>query len=88
MSIDYLKDGNLLKVIGHPVRLRILKGLIKHECNVSRIVSSLKIPQSTVSQHLGILRARQIIRPRKEGVRTCYSVVDDKVRRIIAAIDK
>jgi ArsR family transcriptional regulator len=41
------------------------------------------LPQSTLSQHLGILRNRGIIEPRKEGVRTCYRIADGRIPRIL-----
>jgi len=86
MEINYLKNSDLFKAIGHPVRLHILYGLMKDDCNVSKIVKSLGIPQSTVSQHLGILRTRKIIKSRKDGTKTCYSIVDDKIRKILAIL--
>ncbi|MDY6968291.1 MAG: metalloregulator ArsR/SmtB family transcription factor [Spirochaetota bacterium] len=83
-DIDFKKDSGILKALGHPVRLRIVTGLIVHdECDVNTIVAELKIPQSTISQHLSILKNSGIITPRKEGVRTCYSVVEKRVREII-----
>ena len=86
MTINYLKSSDLLKAIGHPVRLQILQGLMKDECNVGKIVKSLGIPQSTVSQHLAILRTRKIIKSRKDGTKTCYSIVDDKIRKILTIL--
>ncbi len=81
--MDFIEAGKILKVLGHPVRLEIVHNLMRDECNVNNIVQRLNIPQSTVSQHLRILQDRGIITPRKEGVITCYSVVDDRVREII-----
>lgn len=81
--MDFNEAGKILKVLGHPVRLEIVHNLMRDECNVNNIVQRLNIPQSTVSQHLRILQDRGIITPRKEGVITCYSVVDDRVREII-----
>ncbi len=78
--------SELLKAMGHPVRLRILKGLIRHGCNVGRIVAALGLPQSTVSQHLSILRKCGVIAPQKKGVRTCYEVVDVRARKIVDAL--
>lgn len=89
MSIDFSKDSEILKALGHPLRLKIVNGLLNtDECNVNTIVEKLRIPQSTASQHLGILRNRGIIAPRKEGVKTCYRVVDQRVRRIVELLDK
>ena len=86
--INYKNDSQLLKVLGHSVRLRIVENLIEEECNVNRIINILSLPQSTVSQHLGILKAYGIVVARKEGVKTCYRVVDNKVKRIIRELNK
>lgn len=81
---DYRKDSEVLKALGHPIRLRIIDGLISHgECNVKLIVEELKMPQSTVSQHLGVLKNNEIIESRKEGIKTCYRVADQRVCDII-----
>ena len=88
-TIDFEKESGKLKALGHPIRLKMIIGLIQHdECNVNKMVDELKIPQSTVSQHLGILKSRGIIIPRKEGVKTCYSVVDRKVIEIVKILQK
>jgi ArsR family transcriptional regulator len=87
MDID--KDSELLKALGHPIRLKMVIGLLDHtECNVNTMVEKLNIPQSTASQHLGILRTRGIIAPRKEGVKTCYRVIDPRVHALVEALKK
>jgi len=45
----YQHKAELLKVLGHPVRLCIVHGLMHNECNVSGIQECLKLPQSTIS---------------------------------------
>jgi len=75
--------SEILKALGHPIRLKIVEGLIKHPCHVNEVVAGLGLPQSTVSQHLGVLRNRGIISPRKEGVKTCYLVTDERIREIL-----
>ncbi|MDP8266199.1 MAG: metalloregulator ArsR/SmtB family transcription factor [Candidatus Aceula meridiana] len=81
--MNYKKKSEMLKALGHPVRLRMVEGLLRHECNVSKIVKNLKLPQSTVSQHLGILKNAGVLVPQKQGVETCYRVVDQDVEKII-----
>lgn len=82
--MDFEKDSEILKALGHPIRLKMLCGLLMdNDCNVNKIVDELELPQSTVSQHLGILRNKGIIKPVKDGVRTCYQVVDKRVVDII-----
>lgn len=88
-TISFEKDSEILKALGHPVRLKMVFGLIHYnECNVNEIVDELKLPQSTVSQHLSILKNRGIIISRKEGVKTCYKVVNEKVLEIVEVLKK
>ncbi len=84
--MDYSKESDFLKALGHPVRLKMVDGLMRDRCNVNAIVSKLNLPQSTVSQHLSILRIHGIIVPEKEGVKTCYRVVNDKAKKIISIL--
>ena len=81
--MNYEKESEVLKALGHPIRLRMIEGLLNNECNVNKIMDVLNIPQSTASQHLGILKNKGIVMARKEGVRTCYKVIDERVREIL-----
>jgi len=60
--------------------------MVSKECNVNRMVNQLGIPQSTVSQHLGILKSRGVIISRKEGVKTCYKVAHKRIGKIIETL--
>ena len=86
--MDYKKESEVLKALGHPIRLRMVEGLLENECNVTKITDILNIPQSTTAQHLGILKSRGIIGARKEGVKTCYKVIDKRVKRIVSALNE
>jgi ArsR family transcriptional regulator len=72
-----------LKAISHPQRLCIIKGLIDNSCNVTKIQECMKLPQSTVSQHLSKLKAAGIVTGSRKGLEICYSVVDDDVKKIV-----
>ena len=76
----------MLKALAHPMRLQIIAGLIKNECNVAQIQKNLGLPQSTISQHLRVLRNSGIIKARREGAKRCYRVVDNRVRKITRII--
>jgi len=78
----------MLKALGHPTRLRIIIGLIENECNVGQIQKVLGLPQSTISQHLRVLKNAGIIKGRREGTKTCYRVIDVRVRKIIEIIKR
>ena len=86
MTDDYTRDSAVLKALAHPVRLRMVYGLIQHECNVDKMVKALKIPQSTVSQHLALLKIRGVLQVRKEGVRTCYRVIDPRIVKLLGVL--
>jgi DNA-binding transcriptional ArsR family regulator len=88
VTIDYGKESELLKALGHPVRLKMVEGLLGRECNVKKMVKALGLPQSTVSQHLGILKNRGIVQIRKDGVKTCYRVVDARIAELIKILGK
>lgn len=80
-------NAELLKVLAHPVRLCIVKGLLENgECNVTYMQSCLETPQSTVSQHLQKLKAAGIIEGRRNGLEIYYKVCNDKAARVIRAL--
>ncbi len=61
------------KALGHPTRLRILEVLAGREtCVCGSIVEELGMPQSTVSQHLKVLRDAGFVQGSIEGPCTCY----------------
>jgi DNA-binding transcriptional ArsR family regulator len=88
MAINYEKVSETLKAMAHPARLKMVVGLLKDECNVAQIQKVLGLPQSTISQHLKILKNAGIIKGRREGTKTCYRVVDARVRKIVEIIKK
>ncbi|MCD6227927.1 MAG: winged helix-turn-helix transcriptional regulator [Candidatus Omnitrophica bacterium] len=79
----YEKISRLLKALAHPARLKIVEGLLKDECNVSQIQKKLVLPQSTISQHLRILKDAGIIKGKRERTKVCYKVVNPVARRIM-----
>jgi len=86
MGINYEKVSEALKALAHPARLKIVAGLLKNECNVAQIQKVLRLPQSTISQHLRVLKNADIIKGKKEGAKTCYRVIDVRVRKIVGII--
>jgi DNA-binding transcriptional ArsR family regulator len=80
---QYNEKAELLKVLAHPVRLCIVKGLMGKECNVSHMQECLGLPQSTVSQHLSILRSKGIIKGTRKGLEVNYCVANEEVKKLI-----
>jgi DNA-binding transcriptional ArsR family regulator len=88
VAVNYEKISETLKALAHPARLKIVVGILKDECNVAKIQKVLGLPQSTISQHLRVLKNADIIKGRKEGTKTCYRVVDVRVREIMQIIKR
>jgi ArsR family transcriptional regulator len=75
-DFDILNEkARVLRVLAHPVRLCIVRGLWeKGSCNVSHMQSCLETPQSTLSQHLQRLRAAGIVSAVRNGTEMKYTL--------------
>jgi ArsR family transcriptional regulator, arsenate/arsenite/antimonite-responsive transcriptional repressor len=63
------------KALGHPARVAILRLLIRQEaCICGEIVDQLPLAQSTVSQHLKVLKTANLIQGTIDGPRICYCI--------------
>jgi ArsR family transcriptional regulator, arsenate/arsenite/antimonite-responsive transcriptional repressor len=79
--------ATLAKALGHPARVRILRFLLEQdECMVGTIVQELPLAQSTVSQHLKVLREAGLIRGEVDGARICYCVNEEALERFGALV--
>lgn len=85
---SFEREAEILKVLGHPIRLKIVAGLLSEACNVKKIWECLGLPQATVSQHLALLKNKGIIEGRRSGVEVYYSVISEQARLIIQALFK
>lgn len=73
----------LAKAIGHPARVQILRILVrKTACVCGDIVDELPLAQSTVSQHLKVLKEAGLIRGEVDGPRVCYCIEPRTLRRL------
>ena len=62
-----------LKALGHPVRIAIVRALAERSrCCCADVCSGLPLAQSTVSQHLKVLKEADLITFRRDGVRSSY----------------
>lgn len=84
--LDYTQMAETLKVLGHPVRLRIISELIGSDKTVSELWHSVGLPQSLVSQHLSILRHSGIIKSVRKGKTVHYSILNPIAIKILKLI--
>lgn len=74
--------------LGHPARIRILRFLLKQrECFAGAIVEHLPLAQSTVSQHLKVLREAGLIRGEVEGLHVCYCANTERLESVALLVD-
>ena len=67
--------ASLAKALGHPARVQIVRFLLSRDsCMCGDIVEHLPLAQSTVSQHLKMLKESGLIRGTIDGPRVCYCV--------------
>lgn len=59
--------GGVLLVLAAPVRLHIVQALSRGECSATGPVKSSRLPRSTVSPHLAVLRAARLVRDDRHG---------------------
>ena len=77
----------LAKALGHPARVKIVRILLRRNaCICGDIVDELPLAQSTVSQHLKVLKDAGIIRGDVDGPRVCYCIESRALRRLRALI--
>jgi ArsR family transcriptional regulator, virulence genes transcriptional regulator len=75
--------ADLLKAMANPQRLRVLCLLQEGELSVGQINEQVGLSQSALSQHLGMLRERNLVSTRREAQTVFYSVSAGPVRDII-----
>jgi DNA-binding transcriptional ArsR family regulator len=79
--------ASLSKALGHPARVKIVRILIrKNACVCGDIVDELPLAQSTVSQHLKVLKEAGLIRGDVDGPRVCYCIEPRALRRLKALV--
>jgi len=89
---DASADGlaKLAWAVAHPARVRIVRLLISREaCVCGEIVAALPLAQSTVSQHLKILKESGLIQGEIDGPKVCYCINREnlaKLKELIALL--
>jgi ArsR family transcriptional regulator len=77
----------LAKALGHPARVQIVRLLVRRNaCICGDIVDELPLAQSTVSQHLKVLKEAGLIRGEIDGPRVGYCVEPRTMRRLKALV--
>ena len=77
-----------LKAMSHPLRLKVLCTLGDRELSVQEIVDEVGTSQSNISQHLGIMRDKGILKARKNANKVYYRVGDPRTLKLISLMQE
>ena len=80
----YVVKAQLFRVLGHPVRIRILELLSGGERTVGDLQAELQLDSSGTSQHLAALRQQGVLESRRVGTSVYYSLRDPRVSQLLA----
>lgn len=76
--------------LAHPARVRIVRVLLSRtSCMCGEIVDEMTLAQSTVSQHLKILKETGLVQGEIDGPRVCYCINEEamaKLKKLIASL--
>ena len=76
--------ADFFRALAHPVRIRILETLGTGERTVQELQQLLGLEQPIVSQQLAVLRAKNIVAPRKLGTTVKYALSDPLVSKLLS----
>jgi DNA-binding transcriptional ArsR family regulator len=74
------------RVIGEPMRIRVLDRLRDGEASVQDLTDALGTTQQNVSKHLGVLATAGILSRRREGTRVLYAIADQSVFELCSIV--
>lgn len=77
--------ARFFRVLGDPIRLRILELLLDGPHTVSELVAALGVPQARVSNHLACLRWCQFVESERQGRTVIYCIDDPRLGELLSA---
>jgi DNA-binding transcriptional ArsR family regulator len=80
----YVRKAQLFRVLGHPVRIRMLELLVDGERTVGDLQAALSLDSSGTSQHLAALRQQGVLESRRAGTSVYYRIRDPRVSQLMA----
>jgi ArsR family transcriptional regulator len=75
--------ADIFQALAHPTRIAILEFLGDGELSAGALIEKLGMEQANVSQHLAVLRTKQIVLNRKAGNQVFYSVRDPIIIEVL-----
>jgi DNA-binding transcriptional ArsR family regulator len=76
--------ADFFRALAHPIRIRVLEALGAGDHSVQELQHALDLEQPIVSQQLAVLRAKNIVVPRKVGTTVRYALADPLIMKLLA----
>jgi DNA-binding transcriptional ArsR family regulator len=76
--------SEVFQALAHPTRIAIVEALRDGELPAGRLIEKLGLEQANASQHLSVLRSKQIVANRKEGNQVFYSLRNPLLNDVMA----
>src|SRR6202044_4143786 len=76
--------ADIFQALAHPTRIAILEFLSEGELSAGALIEKLGMEQANVSQHLAVLRAKQLVSNRKSGNQVIYAVRDPIIIEVLS----
>ena len=85
--LDNLDDAaELMRVMGHPIRLSLIRAIANHELSVGEIENVTGVAQPTLSQQLAVLRKAEMVQTRRQAKQIFYSLNAERLETITCFI--
>ena len=78
--------AEIFQALAHPTRIAIVEMLQEGELSAGAIIERLGLEQANVSQHLAILRSKQVVSTRRTGNQVHYSLRDPVLAQVLALL--
>lgn len=75
--------ADIFQALAHPTRIAIVEVLREREMSAGELIERLELEQANASQHLAVLRAKQIVVNRKVGNQVYYSLRDPVLTKVL-----
>ena len=90
LNLSRLEEAaSKLRALAHPMRVAIIELLDKHkELNVTEIYEYLGLEQAATSHHLNLLKNRGVLKSKRKGKNTYYSIKPNSILQIIDCVSR
>ena len=75
--------ADIFQALAHPTRIAVLELLEAGELSAGSLIEKLGIEQANVSQHLAVLRSKQLVKQRKAGTQVFYTLRDPIITQVL-----